>query len=211
MAAASESEAKEQAKEQKQEDVNDKNKEKDKENTVKSFADLVAENNLIYSPKQKMQSKEPSANPHAVYHACFRAENEDKMAMPFEIRYSIYPNMNSSADSARFFFSTFIANISQNMNIIAVMGSIKPFPAQDVKDEFNADYGFTTWCNIDDKWSEEFDKAMVNAIGCNNGAFVVISILFKHELLQNNLDFLQNGIMPSFYDLKFKVEKKDNK
>eukprot|EP01083_Nonionella_stella_P224999 800395_1 len=157
------------------------------------FEDLLESNNLIFSPSVQMKSVKPMANPHALYQGCFAPIEEDKKAL-FQVRYSIYPNMGGGAQFGHMFLSTFVCNISQNMNAQQVLNSIKSFPAQSVKDEFNADYGFTTMCDIDHKWSEVFNKALINAIGVDDGSFVVISIIFKKELLQDNVKF-QNTIM----------------
>lgn len=204
---AAPSKSKEELESKEQNKSNETNNDAQKKNNNKSFEDLLNENNLNYSPGQKMKSMEPLANPHAIYHACFAPDKDDKdMSIPFEIRYSIYSNMKSGANMSQFFLSTFVANISQNMEINQVMNGIQSFPSQGVKEEFGADYGFTTMCNIDDKWSKKFDKGMINAIGCNDGAFVVISVLFNGNALKDNFNTsYQKEIMPSFYDLTFKT------
>eukprot|EP01084_Bolivina_argentea_P305975 528650_1 len=165
-----------------------------------SFEDLVKRANLIYSPSIKMKSIKPLKNPHAIYNACFEPDKQDP---EFQVRYTIYPKWSSGKFFAQICLGTFVANISQNMDTVSVTNGFKSFPEQSVKKEFNADYGFTAKCDIDHQWSTVYDKAIINAIGIENGVFVIICILFKEEFRKSNKMLFRNTVTSAFHDLIF--------
>ena len=122
----------------------------------------------------------------------------------YQLRYSLFKqieDVNSRVTDIRMLYSAFALSVVLNVTADTTNeGNARPFNDNDVKKDFNGDFGTTV---LIEKPKSEFAKGyqymMINFYCKENYGLVVQSILF------NDMSFLRNeNLLEIFYSFKFK-------
>jgi hypothetical protein len=174
----------------------------------KSFADLLSESKMVFQMPNGLVETSPIDNTQMIYE--FAIKYPDKK---FEIRYSIRPlgvmidqykeNEKNKKPGDIFvnpnkFYSTLFQAIAMNISC-GRFGDSKVFDKNSVQDEFNADWGATTFVEAAKSFGQDYKYCMMIAIHKDDCADAYIFFMTDDK------DHLMELAMPAFYSLKFKT------
>lgn len=177
------------------------------DNLPKEFTDLLIRAGLTFQKVSKLEVTKTIRNRQMNYEYAIKYPNKK-----FEIRYSIRPldkilsdylqkeknkkKEDINIDPNKLYSSLFQATI---LNISGgQLPEITTFEKAAVKDEFNADWGATTFVVLEKEFGQDYKYCMIVAIHKDNFGDAYIFYLSDSKVGFNEL------VDPAFYSLRFK-------
>ena len=173
----------------------------------KTFTDLLDRANLIFQKTEGLEATKIIENRQMTYEYAMKYPKKN-----FEVRYAIRPLDNLLRDyeekeknkksgdintHPNGLYSSSLQAITLNISG-GQLPEIAVFDEQAVKQEFNADWGATTFVEVSKEFGQQYQYCMIVAIHKDN----IADAYFFY--LSNSKDGFEELMFPAFHSLRFK-------
>lgn len=173
----------------------------------KTFTDLLDRANLIFQKTEGLEATKIIENRQMTYEYAMKYPKKN-----FEVRYAIRPLDNLLRDYEEKEKNKKSGDINTHQNrlyssslqaiTLNISGGQLPeiavFDEQAVKQEFNADWGATTFVEVSKEFGQQYQYCMIVAIHKDN----IADAYFFY--LSNSKDGFEELMFPAFHSLRFK-------
>jgi len=153
---------------------------------AKTFKEKLNKMGLLFNQPKNFYSVPIKPNGDVAYDYAVRHKN-----LKLEIRYSLRPDVKDPRAP-----KLFLAACALNING-GVQPNLAPFRPQDVKNEFNADRGFTTVTDLNSEFGKGYKTSSLFIIQKDGKGSVVVTYLF------DDINLIMPTYLNTFYSIKF--------